>query len=141
MPITSDMIETLPPGRHHDGNGLYLQVRTGLTDRTNRSWLLRYTLNGKAREMGLGPYPKVTLKAARDAAKRTWGQIKGERVDPVEARRAEEAANRIAHSKACTFKQVAFEYIAAHEKEWTNAKHAWQWGRSLELYAFPLIGD
>ncbi len=48
------------PGLHPDGRGLYLQVKNG-----GRSWVLRYMLGGKARHMGLGPYPDVSLADAR----------------------------------------------------------------------------
>jgi hypothetical protein len=38
------------PGMYPDGAGLYLQV----TAEDAKSWILRYSLRGKAREMGLG---------------------------------------------------------------------------------------
>ena len=39
------------PGHHGDRHGLYLQINnTGA-----KSWLLRYMINGRSREMGLGP--------------------------------------------------------------------------------------
>jgi hypothetical protein len=44
------------PGRYADGGGLYLQV--GPTG--GRAWLFRFTLNGKSREMGLGPLDRLT---------------------------------------------------------------------------------
>src|SRR6185295_12335093 len=43
--------------------------------------------------------------------------------------------------KQITFRRAAEAYIAAHEAGWKNAKHAWQWNKSLELYAFPRIGE
>lgn len=48
-------------GYHADGDGLYLQVTTGEA----KSWIYRFALAGRRREMGLGPYPAVTLAAAR----------------------------------------------------------------------------
>ncbi|WP_081818588.1 integrase family protein [Pseudomonas sp. PH1b] len=51
------------PGRYSDDDGLYLVIKAG----GNKSWLLRYQLNGKRRDMGLGPYPAVKLKTARQA--------------------------------------------------------------------------
>jgi hypothetical protein len=54
------------PGRHGDGGGLWLQVR----DAEHKSWLFRFTRHGKARQMGLGPFPDVTLVAAREAAQK-----------------------------------------------------------------------
>ena len=51
-------------GLHSDGLGLYLFVKpTGA-----KSWVLRYMLNGRARAMGLGGYPDITLAAAREKA-------------------------------------------------------------------------
>ena len=52
------------PGRYGDGGGLWLQVR----DAERKSWLLRFMLNGKAREMGLGPIELVSLAEARQKA-------------------------------------------------------------------------
>jgi hypothetical protein len=53
-----------PPDFHADGAGLYLSVSvTG-----SRSWILRYMLRGKSRDMGLGPFPGVSLSDARQLA-------------------------------------------------------------------------
>ena len=49
--LADDAKEPYPPGRHPDGAGLYLQVGQN----GNKSWLLRFMRDGKAREMGLGP--------------------------------------------------------------------------------------
>jgi hypothetical protein len=54
----------IKPGRYGDGEGLWLQVR----DAEHRSWLFRFMLNGKARQMGLGAVEDVTLAEAREAA-------------------------------------------------------------------------
>lgn len=51
------------PGFYADGNGLYLQVSKG-----GASWIYRYMLNGKAREMGLGPLALYGLPQAREKA-------------------------------------------------------------------------
>ena len=50
-------------GMHHDGGGLYLQVTPG-----GASWVLRFMLDGKAREMGLGPLALYGLADARAKA-------------------------------------------------------------------------
>jgi hypothetical protein len=50
------------PGRHRDGDSaLYLWVRSP----TARYWTYRYRLGGRQTELGLGPYPEVTLDEAR----------------------------------------------------------------------------
>lgn len=51
------------PGRYADGNGLYLQV-----GKSGKSWLFRYMLNGKAREMDLGSVRLISLAVARRKA-------------------------------------------------------------------------
>lgn len=57
-------------GYYADGGGLYFRV--GAFD--TRSWAFRFTLLGKAREMGLGAYPDVSLMEARALAAEAWGQ-------------------------------------------------------------------
>lgn len=48
-------------GRHTDGNGLYLVV----TETGRRNWVLRFQMNGRRRDAGLGAYPAVGLADAR----------------------------------------------------------------------------
>jgi len=60
------------PGRYSDGRNLYLQVRKSArmepTVIVNKSWVLRYERFGKDTWMGLGPYPDVSLRDARELA-------------------------------------------------------------------------
>ena len=52
------------PAVLHDGGGLYLRVsETGA-----KSWVFRFQLDGKRRDMGLGPYPDISLAEARGRA-------------------------------------------------------------------------
>jgi hypothetical protein len=60
------------PGYFHDGGGLYLQVSPG----GGKSWILRYAMAGKRREMGLGPWPTVSLAAARQSAAESRSLVK-----------------------------------------------------------------
>ncbi len=122
------------PGRYGDGGGLWLQVR----DAERKSWLLRFMLNGKAREMGLGPIELVSLAEARQKA------IAGRKllldgIDPLDQRKAEKAA-RVAQAGAFTFKEVAEKYIKAHKAGWKSEKHAAQWEATLTTYAYPHFG-
>ena len=51
-------------GRYCDGQGLYLDVRlTG-----SRGWIQRLTIRGRRTEVGLGGFPLVSLKEAREKA-------------------------------------------------------------------------
>ncbi|MDY0242016.1 MAG: Arm DNA-binding domain-containing protein [Rhodospirillaceae bacterium] len=54
------------PGLHADGGGLYLQV----TERGAKTWIFRFMLNGRRRDMGLGTLHTISLAEARDEALR-----------------------------------------------------------------------
>lgn len=126
----------------HDGGGLYLAV-----DRRGKSvsWVYRYTINGKARTMGLGAYGKdpsrgVTLAMARERADEAR-RLRIENKDPLAVRHGERAARKTAAAKAMTFRHGAEAYIAAHKAGWRNEKHAAQWTATLNAYAYPIFGD
>jgi integrase len=127
------------PGFHHDGGGLYLQVREGSSGLT-RSWVLRYTRQGKARIMGLGPLDVLSLAEARERA-REARKLLLDGVDPIDAREATKAERRVALATTMTFSQAAEAFIAAQEIGWRNGKHAAQWPATLKAYAYPVIGD
>lgn len=125
------------PGLHFVGGvaGLALQVTPTLA----RAWTLRVSIAGRRRDMGLGPYPEVTLAQARDKAREARELIR-QGVDPIERQRAAQSALKAAVTKALTFKQTAIAYMATHEAGWRNAKHAQQWRNTLESYAYPVMG-
>jgi integrase len=122
------------PGMHSDGDGLYLQVTSG-----GASWIYRFMLNGRAREMGLGPLALFGLQEARAKALECR-RLRHEGIDPIEARRAARLKARLDEAKAVTFKQCGEAYIKAHRVGWRNAKHAAQWEATLTTYADPVIG-
>lgn len=123
------------PGMYADGAGLYLQV----TSENAKSWLLRYSLVGKAREMGLGSLRKVSLAEARRKARECHRLLEGH-VDPIEHRRAARTAAALASAKTITFKEAAAKYIAMRSKGLKNAKHAAQWGTTIATYAGQVLG-
>ncbi|WP_342616561.1 integrase arm-type DNA-binding domain-containing protein [Rhodoferax sp. GW822-FHT02A01] len=116
--------------------GLGLQiVETGA-----KSWVLRTMVGGKRRKMGLGGFPDVTLATAREKARQAKLKVHdGE--DPIDQRRSKRQALKASRAQDVTFRTCAENYITAHSPEWTNKKHAGQWTRTLETYAFPVIGD
>jgi hypothetical protein len=78
------------PGRTRDAKvtGLYVQVTLGRDGEPKRSFNYRYSVNGRSREMGLGPYPVVSLSEAREKAQKAAAQCK-EGLDPLgEAQKA-----------------------------------------------------
>jgi len=122
------------PGMYADGGGLYLQVTEG-----GASWVYRYMLAGRAREMGLGPLALYGLSEARTVAQDAR-RLRHQGIDPIEARRAARAQTRLDAAKTVTFQQCAERYIASHRAGWRNPKHAEQWESSLRRFAFPVIG-
>ena len=124
------------PGTYADGDGLYLQVVNG----NARSWIYRYSLDGRARYYGLGSAKVISLRRARELAAEPR-RLRAEGIDPLEHRRAQRQAARIQSVRGVTFRQCAEGYIAAHEHSWTNAAHREQWRTSLAMYVFPVVGD
>jgi integrase len=124
------------PGALGDGKGLYLNIAVGGT----KSWIFRFTIAGRAREMGLGSLDDVPLAKARELA-RACRLLCKEGIDPIEERRARRAAQRVDHAHAITFRECAIAYLAAHRPGWKSARHAAQWLTTLETYAFPVLGS
>jgi len=122
-------------GYYADGGGLYLQVGSS----RSKSWIFRYTLNGRAREMGLGSVSNIGLADARKSASACRGLLHEGR-DPIQVRDAELAAERLVQARAITFRECAAAYIDAHRAGWKNAKHASQWTNTLEAYCGPVFG-
>lgn len=124
------------PGMHPDGGGLYLFVQRG----GGRSWVYRYMLQGRAREMGLGPAHTISLSEARAMA-RDARRLKFDGIDPIEQRQLARARTTLEAAKGFTFKQAASAYIRANKAGWRNDKHALQWESTLTTYADPIFGS
>jgi integrase len=118
-------------GRYADGDNLLLQVGPN----GSKSWLFAFMLNGRSRQMGLGPVSLISLAEAREKSF-TYRRMLLDGVDPLEQRRAERA--KVATP---TFRAFAEEWIATQEAGWRNDKHKAQWKSSLKRYAEPVIGD
>src|SRR5712691_3522391 len=123
-------------GMHHDGGGLYLQVSAGVA----KSWIYCFTLDGRAREMGLGPVHAIPLAEARKRAVECR-RMRVDGIDPIEARSAHRGWKKLEAAKTMTFDACAAAYIAAHNASWRNAKHRGQWRNTLTSYAGPVFGS
>ena len=124
------------PAVLHDGGGLYLRVSgTG-----SKSWVFRFQLDGKRRDMGLGPYPDVSLAEARGKATAHRKQ-RHDGTDPLDAREAQRQAERVAIAKGRIFREVAEEFIDRNQAGWRNAKHRQQWRNTLATYVYPTLGE
>ena len=140
--LSAQSVKHAKPGRHADGGGLHLLVK----ESGARSWVYRFMLKGKSRDIGLGAagLGGISLADARDARDALRLKVKSG-IDPLEERQ-KQATEAIAEAQAAkvaqvTFKEVAKGYIAANEDSWRNAKHRQQWRNTLESYVYPEIGD
>ncbi len=125
--LSAAFIRSAPPGRHADGNGLYLFVQPSRT----RSWIQRLLVRGRRRELGLGSVALVPLAEAREKAlaNRKLARQGG---DPLaEKRRAEGIP---------TFAEAAMRVLEQKEGGWRNPRHPREWMSSLRRFAFPRIG-
>jgi integrase len=135
--LTARKVATeMKPGLHADGGGLYLRVGRGGA----KSWCLRYMLQGKSREMGLGGLLKVSLADARRKAAAQRALLV-DKIDPLKRRQTENAAKKVEAARSMTFDECASAYIRAHEVSWQNAKHRQQWQNTLAAYVSPKFGS
>lgn len=140
--LTAVTVKNAKPGRHADGGGLHLLVK----ESGARSWVYRFMLNGKSRDLGLGSAGRdgLSLAAARDARDALRLKVKAG-IDPL-AERQREARQALAEAQTeavslVTFRTVAESYIDANQQSWRNVKHCQQWQSTLATYVYPVIGD
>jgi hypothetical protein len=131
--LTKRQVESLGPGLHGDGNGLYLVVDPSGA----RRWIVRVVVKGQKNrkgkplrtDFGLGGADVVTLQEARAKA--------------LEHRRlAKSGLNPRHHGKRdipC-FEAIARQVHIERLPTWKNKKHGEQWINTLVTYAFPMIG-
>ena len=115
------------PGRYSDGATLYLVVAPG----GSKQWVQRLSVRGKQKDIGLGGYPVVGLREAREKAQTNRAQARSGADPLLERRRAVVPA----------FRDLAAQHIEALRPSWRNTKHAAQWSSTLATYAHPFIGN
>ena len=120
-------LKTLKPGRHADGGGLYLDVQ----ESGSRSWILRTTIKGKRKEIGLGGFASCTLAQAREAAADLLAKAK-KGGDILEQRRLEKRV-------IPTFEEAATTVHGNLADTFESETHAYNWLQSLKTYVFPKI--
>jgi integrase len=132
------------PAVLHDGGGLYLRIAPSRKDGTEKpgakSWVFRFQLDGKRRDMGLGPYPDISLAEARRRATE-HRKLRHDGIDPLEAKKAQRQAQRLSLARGRTFRETAEEFIGRNEAGWRNAKHRQQWRNTLATYVYPVLGE
>ena len=121
--LTARQVATAGTGYHPDGDGLYLLVAPS----GSRSWVLRYSLRKRAREMGLGSASLYGLADARQRAQEAR-RLLADGIDPLEQRASLRA------TQARTWGDAVADFLAAHAPGWKNDAQAHQWRQSLADY-------
>jgi integrase len=122
-----------PPALCGDGGGLYLRLaKKGDT----RSWVFRYRLNKKSHELGLGPWPDISLTEARERAHQQR-KLLIDGFDPLTAKRQE----RLARQSVRTFQEVAEEFLKVKGTGWRNERDLPIWRARFKTFVYPKIGQ
>lgn len=120
------MVAAAGPGYHCDGAGLYLLVAAEGT----ASWVFRYRLNGRKREMGLGSAAVFSLAEARERA-REARKLLADGLDPIERRRA------VRGRTPRLWGEAKEAFITTHAPAWRGPAQEAQWRQSLRDYGPP----
>lgn len=120
------------PGKYSDGGGLWLHKRPD----GGAQWVLRVTVHGRRREMGLGSYPSVTLKEARESAD-YWRGFVRQGVDPIKER---ERQRRDAQRNLHVLRDIALDAFDSRKAELKGDGKAGRWFSPLELHVLPKLG-
>ena len=128
MALSATRVKALKePGRYSEGGGLHLYVNPS----GRKSWVLRITVDGRRRDIGLGGFPSVSLARAREKATDNRTAVAAGR-DPLAAKRAPAMP---------TFREAARAVHAVNTPRWRNAKHIASWMQVLERHAMPALGN
>ena len=128
--LTAAEVASLRPDKkvikRYDGNGLILRIMPS----GSKQWIWQGTVRGKRKVYGLGGYPSVTLRQARDEAYE-YKKIARSGGDPRPERR---------QKNILTFEEAAERVITLHAPTWKSPQQARIWRQSLRDYTFPHIG-
>ena len=130
--LSAGFLKSAPVGKHCDGAGLWLVKR----DTGGAQWVLRVTVHGRRREMGLGGYPTLGLADARKLSER-WRNVAAAGRDPIKEREAEERAARREDISLAIITADAFE---ARKAELKGDGTAGRWLSPLTIHVLPKLG-
>ena len=127
--LTSAFLKSAPTGKHIDGAGLWFIKRAD----GGAQWMLRVSLGGKRREMGLGGFPDVSLKEARELAT-DYRKMAKQGIDPIKARMRQRREALRPKSNLITIAEAAYE---AKKAELKNDGINERWFSPLKLHVLP----
>lgn len=118
MKLTATAVKNAKPGRHADGQGMYLLV----TDAGQKYWRFDYRFLGKYKTLALGVFPDTTLAMARSKRAEARTLLASD-LDPSVAKRKAKAAAK--QKQDNTFQSVAEKWLettASQRKANTDTK-------------------
>ncbi|WP_081651658.1 tyrosine-type recombinase/integrase [Bartonella birtlesii] len=130
--LNARAVATLGAGKYNDGAGLLLHKRKD----GGAQWILRYTLHGRRREMGLGALRDVSLKQARELANQ-WRAVLREGRDPIKERNKQK---REAMRNLHYLKDIALDAFESRKAELKGDGKNGHWFTPLRLHILPKLG-
>ena len=130
--LSAKAVAALGPGKYADGGGLWVHKR----EDGGGQWVLRVTIHGRRREMGLGSVSDVSLKEAREAAEK-WRATVRENKDPIKERERE---RREAARNMHLLNDVALDAFESRKAELKGDGLAGRWFSPLQLHILPKLG-
>jgi integrase len=125
-------IEALTVGKYNVGDGVFLRVTAAKNKAKAASWIVRYSLNGKQKEMGLGSFADVLRSKARKMGREVKATA-AQGIDPKAERKAAQTAQR-------TFKDAFEDWY----EEWhpsLDQKYAKGVYSLIERRILPVLGN
>ncbi|MDU8942386.1 tyrosine-type recombinase/integrase [Ovoidimarina sediminis] len=130
--LTATKAKSADAGKYSDGGGLWLYKRRD----GGAQWVLRYTLFGRRHEMGLGRFPDVSLKEAREEAEK-WRAVVRQGKDAIKER---ERQRREAERNMHLLRDIAADAFESRKAELKADGKAGRWFTPLELHVLPKLG-
>lgn len=130
--LNAATVKAADPGKYSDGGGLWVYKRKD----GGAQWVLRYTLHGRRHEMGLGPFPEVSLKEARETAE-TWRTVVRQGKDAIRER---ERQRREAERNLHILNDIAVDAFESRKADLKDDGKAGRWFTPLKLHVLPKLG-
>lgn len=130
--LSAQAVKGAGAGKYSDGGGLWIFKKSI----EGGKWVLRVHVHGRRREMGLGPYPRVSLKEARLEADK-WRRVSQQGKDPIKQR---QTAQRDAERNMHILNDIARDAFESRKAELKGDGKAGRWFSPLEIHILPKLG-
>ena len=144
LTLTDVQIKAEAPGgvrrRVSDGGGLLLEIDPA----GGKYWIWRHryppSKDGKQQDYRIGPYPKISLKKARQIRDEQRKRMLIEGINPCAAKRQEKVESFVAHHVHTTFETVALDWHSNKAAGTWSARHTSDVIQKLEKDILPSLG-